>query len=486
MKTLLIYPPTHNIISTNFLENLEGKVSVCPPLGLLYVASYAKKFSGWDISVIDAPAERMDYDDITDIISKSNPDVVGIQINTFSIIDALTVAKLIKTLNNKIFVVAGGPHVNLFPEQTISFNEIDYLVCGEGEISFTQLLHALEGREKIEDIKGLVYKSNNFIYKNPCQEFIDDLDALPYPAREMTDINKYYSVISKRRSITTMVTSRGCPYRCLFCDRPHLGKRFRYRTAENVVDEMQLCSDIGIKEIMMYDDTFTVNKKRVLDICQLIIDRDLKVGWDIRSRIDTIDEEIIEKLREAGCERIHYGVEAGTDEILKVLNKQVDLKRAKHIFKATRAAGIDTLGFFMIGNPAETREQILKTINYAKSINPNFVQFSLTTPYPGTELYKLGLEKGLYKEDYWKKFAENPTADFIPAVWEEHLSKTELIGLLKYAYKSFYLRPGYIFLRLLEIKSIFELIRKIKIAVKLMIIKKNKEYRASKSACAYK
>ena len=250
-----------------------------------------------------------------------------------------------------------------------------------------------------------------------------------------------------------MMTSRGCPYRCCFCDRPHLGKRFRAHSATYVVDEIEECKKLGIREILLYDDTFTVNKERVLSICDEIQNRQLNISWDIRTRVDNVDEAMLEKLKQAGCRRIHYGVESGTSEILKILRKDIDLQKTKDIFATTRVIGIKTLAYFMIGSPTETQDQINKTIDFMMELQPDFVHISITTPFPATDLYRLGLERGILKSDYWREFSRKPTADFVPKVWEENFTREQLVALRKLAYRRFYLRPKYIFKQISRIKS---------------------------------
>jgi len=298
-------------------------------------------------------------------------------------------------------------------------------------------------------------------------ELISDLDKIPFPARHLTPYKKYSSLLAKRNPITTMITSRGCPYNCLFCMRPHLGKKFRARSAKNVVDEIEECVNIGIKEFLIYDDTFTVERKRVMDICNEIMRRRLDIGWDIRTRVDTVDYELLKKMKKAGCERIHYGVEKGNQEQLDILRKGITLKQVKNAFRLTKKVGIGTLAYFMIGGPKETRKTVMQSINFAKMIKPDYAHFSITTPFPATDLYDLALKKAIIKKDVWKEFAKKPGKDFVPPVWDENLSREEMISLLRLAYKKFYTRPVYIINRFLGMKSLHEFRTKVKAGLKV-------------------
>lgn len=470
MKVLLIYPPAFNMITTNVPSAVDEESGFYPPLGLLYIAAYMEENSHHKVEILDTQVLKLSYDDIEEEIRKRQPDVVGIQTMTFTVIDAIETARRVKKVSDKIKIVLGGPHVFIYPEESISIPEVDYLVLGEGEITFTKFINCLEEGGNLEEIKGLVFKKDGKIIHTGINPLIDDLDSLPIPARHLLPIEKYYSVLARYTPVTTMMTSRGCPYQCIFCDRPHLGKSFRCRSAMKVVDEMQICKEMGIREFFLYDDTFSIKRDRVVQVCDEIIKRKLDIHWDIRARINTMDKELLQMLKKAGCARIHYGIESGTPEIIKVLKKGIDLERAKEVFKETKKAGITTLGYFMLGNPTETREQMLKTIEYAKELDADFIHCALTTPFPGTELYTMGLEKGILPYDYWKEFAKNPTKDFVPYLWEENLKREELIELLSLAYKSFYQRPTYILKRVLEVRSWDEFKRKAKAGLKLFKI----------------
>jgi radical SAM superfamily enzyme YgiQ (UPF0313 family) len=364
----------------------------------------------------------------------------------------------------------GGPHVNIYPQETMQIKEIDFLILGEGEEPLRDLLDNINQIEKLHEIKGIVFKDGDKVVNTGPRELIKNLDAIPFPARELLPYKKYFSVISSKFPVTTMFTSRGCPYQCLFCDRPHLGKVFRARSAQNVVDEMKECQNLGIKEIFIYDDTFGVDRQRVIDICKKITEQGLNVGWDVRTRVDTVDEEVLLYMKKAGCQRIHYGVEAGTQKILNVLRKGITLEQAERAFKMTKKIGIATLGYFMIGSPGETKEDILQTIKFINKVDPDFVHISTTTPFPATDLYRLGLEKGILPKDFWREFALNPTSNFKPCAWEENLTKEELSQLLKRAYLSFYFRPKYIFKKVCQVKSWLELKNKAKAALNILRI----------------
>ena len=470
MKILLINPPFLNSIESCLPKTIEEGRGFIPPLGLMCIAGYIKKHTDYEVEIIDSSVEKLNYNKLKEKIEKSKPDMVGITAMTFTLIDAIKTAELVKEINPKIITIVGGPHPTIYPEETIKFKIFDFCVVGEGEKPILELIKNIDSWKKLKEIKVLVFKDKERIVNNGQSEFINNLDDLPFPARQLVPYKKYFSSISSNFPITTMFTSRGCPYKCLFCDRPQLGKLFRARSAKNVVDEMEECEKMGIKEIFMYDDTFGVDRQRVLEICDEILKRNLKIAWDVRTRVNTVDEQILSKMKQAGCQRIHYGVEAGTQKILEVLRKEITLEMVEKTFKLTQKIGIKAEAYFMIGAPSETKKDVLETIEFMKKINPDYVHITIATPFPATDLYRLGLEQGVLPFDYWQKFAENPTSSFKPLFWEKELSREELILLLKKAYRSFYLRPNYIFKKIIQLKSWKDLLKKAKAALKLLKI----------------
>jgi len=467
MKVLLINPPRENEIIGNNPSIIEEERGVNPPLGLLYIAGYLEKYTHHAVEIIDAQVEKLDYGILERRIQLINPDVVGLTAMTMTMIDVIKVVNIVKKIKSDAKVVLGGPHVHLFPDETINLKGIDFLVLGEGEVTFKELLDNVDDKSKLQEIKGLVFKRNNHIINTGVRMPINNLDELPFPARHLVPYKKYTSLLTTGNIVTTMFTSRGCPYRCSFCDRPHLGKKFRSRSSMNVVDEFEECTKIGINDFLIYDDTFAVNKKRVIDICNEINRRKLAINWDIRTRVDTVDEEMIKSLKKAGCRGIHYGIEAGTDKILKVLNKGITIQQAKYVFDITRKYKIPILAYFMIGNPTETIDDIHTTFKVMKSLDPDYVHITILTPFPGTKIYFDGLKNGVIERDYWREFAENPSSDFVPPNWGEMFNRDELNELLSEAYRKFYLRPSYILKRLTGIRSISELKKKARAGIKV-------------------
>ena len=450
-------------------EFMDEERGANPPLGILYLAAIARQQDSWDVEVIDSVGEKLSYKLLRKRIRASNADLIGITVLTFTVFDVLETIKVVREESPDSQIILGGPHAHIYPEETLGWNGVDIVAMGEGEAVLPKLMAVFPDREAMKLIRGLVFRDNKGnIVNTKKPNFIGDLDKLPFPARDMTDMKLYSSIVSKYNPISTMITSRGCPYRCQYCDRPNMGKRFRAHSADYVIREMKECTELGIGEVFIYDDTFTVNRKRVLEICQKKIENRIDLAFDIRARVDCVDLQILEALKEAGCERIHYGVEAGTQKIQKILDKGITLEQAKSAFKMTKRVGIKSLAYFMIGAPTETREDIKATMRFAAELDPDFVSITILTPFPETAIYSQALEEGIIGYDYFREFAENPNQDFRVKYWEKELSREELFEELKKAYRKFYGRPGYLMREVCQVRSITEFRKKIKMGLKVL------------------
>jgi radical SAM superfamily enzyme YgiQ (UPF0313 family) len=460
MKILLVQPPSRKMLSTNVPKFVDEHTGHYPPLGLLYIAAALERAGDSEVRFLDASAAGFGQEEIEREIAAFAPDVVGVQMMTFTSVDAYQTVVTAKKVDPNIFVVVGGPHPNIFPRETLMKPEIDCVVLGEGERTMPALVKRLaSGSRNLSGLAHVAWRGPNG-YECGTPDKIEDLDSLPFPARHLLDLDRYYTIIGKYKRMTTLVSSRGCPYRCLFCDRAYWGKLYRKRSPANVADEIEACMKLGIEEFDFQDDTFTIDRNRAMAICDEILARGLKIHWDVRARINTMDEELMIRLKEAGVYRIHYGIEAGTPEIIKVLRKEIDLEEAVRIFRMTRRHGIESLAYFIIGSPSETRGHILRTIDYIKRLDPDYLHIGILTPFPSTDLYSQGLESGFIPSDYWREFAEHLDPSFIPPFWEEHLRREELIELLATAFRSFYSRPKFIMRQLLRVRSPKEFYRK--------------------------
>ena len=467
MKILLINPQLKQVIKSNFPDEIDKKVMSLPPLGILYISAFLKKKAIHAVNFLDMAAGNISVLELEDIIIEKRPALIGIYTSTFNLPDVFLTAQRIKKIDPNIHITLGGPHVNIYPEETLLNSDIDSIVTGEGEIAFSELADALENNISLSNVKGILYRDRVSVIKTSPPELIENLDILPFPDRKNLYLKRYYNTLSPDSISTTMISSRGCPYDCIFCYHAHMGKGVRFRSSNNVVSEMEECASLGIRDIFFIDDVFTLNKKRTFEICNEIIERKLNIKWSIRTRVDSVDISMLKKLKAAGCERIQFGIEAGTSQILSILNKEITLAQAEEAFRLAKEEGIETLAYFMIGSPTETRDQILETIDFAIRLNPDYAHFSITMPFPDTELYKIGLERNIFRNDFWREFAKHPNATSKLYYWEECLSEKELCLLLKHAYKRFYFRPVYFLKLLLKPRSLKDLRKKIKMGIKL-------------------
>jgi anaerobic magnesium-protoporphyrin IX monomethyl ester cyclase len=462
MNVLLINPPAKSLIRTFAPDSITEEMGFYPPMGLMYVASYAKKALGsrFQIKILDTQVEQMDERGVEEFFEKEKPDVVGITCMTFLVISALGVARIAKKINPRTFVLMGGVHPTIYPMEVVSQPEIDAVVSGEGEVAFSELLDALSGKKSLSEIEGIGYKENGRVIINSKGKFIQDLDSLPFPERELLPYKKYYNLLGSGKEIMTgLLTSRGCPHNCIFCTSKD-GRICRMRSPENVVNEIDECVSKGITDFNVIDDTYTISRKRVLSIADLIIKKGLKITMDVNARVDQVDQEMLDMLAQAGCNRIRFGVESGNPEVLKNLRKGITLDQVREAFKMAKKAGIITFAYFMLGSPGESVKEVKQSIKLAKEIDPDFVQFLITTPFPSSELYRLGLENGILKHDYWKEFSANPDNGFVPQWWTENFSPEELAKWQRKAHLSFYYRPKYVWNQMKKVKSFKELKRK--------------------------
>lgn len=479
MNVLLINPPRTHEITGNNPRIIEKHRGCNPPLGLLYIAAYLEKHSRHDVHVIDAQVENLNYQELERRIRSVAPEVVGITAMTMTLLDVLKTASVVKGIDRTSKIVIGGPHVHLYPLETIGFANVDFLVLGEGEKTFCRLLENIGDIRALKELSGIVFKAEEQIIQTGHGQSIEDLDELPFPARHLVPYQRYTSLLSNNKTVTTIFTSRGCPYRCSFCDRPHLGKRFRARSPKNVVDELSDCVRKGVTQFLFYDDTFTLNKKRAVEICEEINRRQLRISWDIRTRVDKVDSELIAALRKAGCVGIHFGVESGSQMILNTLKKGITLQQVRDAFRLTRTAGIRTLAYFMVGNPGENVGEVHETLNLMKSLNPDFVHVTIFTPFPGTVIYREGIATNVIAKDYWKNFATDPTPDFVPPHWPENFTRRELEQWVTAIYRKFYLRPAYFVQRLSQLRSVHELRKNVMAGLSVVSLKKPRSPRMS-------
>jgi len=440
MKILLISPP--------------GKTSfISPPLGLMYLAASLRK-AGHQPLILDFLLEKFNQDFLFKTINRG-VELIGISAVTPLIHNAIFLANLIKKKFPEKIIVFGGPHPSLLPKETLENCEsVDFIVKGEGEERLNSLIDYLEGKRKEDELDGIAFRRNGAIIDLPPKKYIENLDNLPFPARELVPIEKYSEILeSREKPATILIASRGCPFHCIYCSKPIFGNVFRARSPENILKEIELLKEkYKIKEIIFYDDIFTLNRERIIKLCQLLIEKKLNISWKCETRVNFIDEELLQLMRRAGCYLIGYGIESGNQRVLNILKKGTTIEGIEKAIKVTKRAGIEVLGYFIIGIPGETEKEIKETIRFAKSLDIDYALFSIATPYPETELYQIAKSLGKVPETWENSFYTLVNSENTISLCD--LDSEILRQYQKKAYRSFYFRPSYMGKKLLKMKSL--------------------------------
>lgn len=459
MKILLIRHHDEGNYCTRLPASLEKVRGVMPPLGLAYIAGVLEN-NGFNVSILDSMALNYTSAQTRNYIFQLKPDVVGITAMTPTFRGALEVARFSKEAGS--IVVIGGPQTSVYPSETLVNKNVDFIIIGEGEYAFLELVKGLQNNNWRKDIIGLGYKQKGKVFLNQ-PAIVENLDSLPYPSRHLLPMKKYSTVIGLS-PMTTMITARGCPYQCGYCFKMPQDRYYRMRSAKSVVDEMgYLWGNYSLKEIMFYDDSLTINRKHITDICSEMINRGLKLKWESPTRVDCVDYELLKLMKKAGCISLRYGVESGHPKILKLMKKDIALSKITEIFKLTQKVGIETFAYFIIGYAQEDDITVKATINFAKKLNPDKVMFTIAVPYPNTDLYNLAFEMGKAPQDYWKDYTLGLRNDPLPFL----IDNAEF--WVKKAYWEFYFRPTFVLKNIRKIRS-WDIFRKNIIAVSALIL----------------
>ncbi|MBI5427932.1 MAG: cobalamin B12-binding domain-containing protein [Nitrospinae bacterium] len=468
---LLIFPPV-TVAERYGKKTVGNSGGDLPPLGIMYIASYLRE-KGFGVAFMDGCALEIGPDEIADVIGERQPRCIGISATTFGFPKAVEIAKKIKSRFPGKMIVLGGAHATVAPLHPMeSYDCFDLVVQGEGEITAHEILEQfvkhghdskgfLADRGALENIRGIVFRAGGEIIQTPERPQIADLDQLPLPARDLIPHEKYIPLPNqyRRTPLAHMVVIRGCPYSCTFCDQANT--TVRASSPKRVVEEIaQMIRLHGIREISFWDDTMTYHRKWMTEFCQRMIDAKLDIVWSCYAAAYTVDPEILDLMKKAGCWNIFYGLETPDEQLsrnIEAHKKNRNREYIRQVVKWTQKAGIEVRASFMLAIPGETPEKAKEMIRFAKDIEPDYAQFSITTPFPGTKLYdeiKQGKWGRLTTEDYSEFHCWNVV--FLPNGYK---NKEEVWEMEREAFRSFYFRPGYIFKRILSIRS-FEDIRR--------------------------
>jgi anaerobic magnesium-protoporphyrin IX monomethyl ester cyclase len=410
------------------------------PLGIGYLGAVCEK-AGYDVNVIDCQAERLDFDGFRKRIAQTDADVVGMTSTTLTYKSALENARIAKEELPECTTILGGCHVTFWDENALNeCPSLDIVVRREGEITFIELLGKLGKKASLNGVLGVTYrKKDGKIVRNGDRPFIENLDDLPFPAHHLLPLKSFHVV---GKTIFPLTTSRGCVYWCDFCTAVRMfGKRYRMRSPKNVVDEIeQIYNKYGQRQFTFYDDAFTVDTRRVVEICEEIQRRKLAIHWDCETRVDMVNRDLLQKMKDAGCIATWFGVESGSPYVLEKMHKKIRLNQTRLAFKTARDVGLMTVASVVLGFPGETEQTAWDTINFVKQLDPDDIGFYIATPYPGTPMYELVKAKG------WLKVTDFNKYDTATPTFETPFLSGEKLKEIRYkAHQQFYLRPRYVF-----------------------------------------
>jgi radical SAM superfamily enzyme YgiQ (UPF0313 family) len=453
LDCLLVAPPMFYGNEENIWKQISSNF---PPLGLASIAGYVRS-KGRSVKIIDCNIVSPTVDRFEEYFEQefarvySSIGLIGLTATTGMVKKAYELAKICKKYFPQARIAFGGVHTTFLPEEILAHDFIDLAVIGEGELTTQEIL---AGKPK-EDIKGIAYREikdgkTEIIYTEPRPRILD-LDALPMPAYDLLPIERYKPAKGsyKRLPAMNMMTSRGCPGRCTFCAKT-LGLTMVFLSAEKIFEQIKyLMANYGIRQILFYDDTFTVYKANVIKLCDLLVANKVDLTWTCFARVDYIDKEMLLKMRQAGCHQIMYGVENVDDAVLKNINKKINPEQVRNAVRWTKEAGIECRLAFMVGNPGDTRETVRNNSRFINELDPDLVVINITTPFPGTEMFKWAQERGLLLSHDWDDFDLAK-----PVMRLENMSAAEIKDCYREMYRSFYLRPGYILKRLIAFRTI--------------------------------
>jgi len=403
MKILLIYPSSGHIeVAVNKYVTLGAYI---PPLGLLYLGKMLE-INGHDVEILDCNAEEITEEKIKAKISSFDAIGMTVYSKPEELVFSVKLANIIKKHAPNIPLIIGGPHSTLFPEDSIKEHNADICFCGEGEFRIKELAEAIEGKRKIESVTGLYYRQGNKIKHTKPAKQIKDLNKIPFPARHLVDKYDYGHLIKSKLikgKVTSIITSRGCPHHCRYCQiRSHV-PNFRTRTVDNITKELEEIANQGFDSVVFADDNFLAQKKKVGKVMDFVIKKKLGLKfWIINSRVDSADMELYEKLRDAGVEAINYGIESGNQDVLNYYNKTITTDQARYAVNLSCKMGFFVSANFIIGAAIETREHIENTIRFARSLPLDNAFFYTLGYLHGSSLWKEAVKAGkIRSNEFW-------------------------------------------------------------------------------------
>jgi len=443
---LLINPPS--TFGAYEGTKVSAAVQVYPLLSFMCLGAALKR-AGFEVGVVDLGIEAEPYEVLEKTIAETKPSFVGITSPTPLFFEVAEISRRAKEkLGDKVKVIYGGPHATALPEESLEKSTMDVIVIGEGEETIVEICQG----KSLKDIRGICYKEENRIICNPPRPLIGNLDSLPFPALDLYDLKRYKSskLVSGKSPVSSIETSRGCPRNCSFCNKNISGRVFRTKSPERVIEEFKYFLNLGIKGFRVIDDQFAANIDRAKRICEMILKENLHFSWILASgiRVDgDYDLEFFKLLKKTGCRDVGIGFESGDQKSLDSIDKGITLEQSMNCMKLIKKAGLETVGFFMLGLPTDTEESLKKTIKFAIKLSPDLAKATITIPFPGTRLFEQYEKEGRIKTRDWSKYNIHKVAD----VYEHpNLSQETLKKYYDLFYWRFYFAPKFLFRRIFK------------------------------------
>jgi anaerobic magnesium-protoporphyrin IX monomethyl ester cyclase len=445
-KTLLIIPS--GAVKVYSQSKIKAAVSEIPYISQAMLGAMLHQ-EGLPVKVLDLSTTQEDNQTlINNTIKEFQPTHVGVTFTTPLVHEANSIAKQIKAIDGNIILIAGGVHPTCRPSEVLEESKFEVCVIGEGDETIVDIVKS--SREEYSEIKGIAYKDKNSeITQTVSRPLMENLDLLPFAKWDLYDLSKYKSspLTSRASPVGAIETSRGCVFACTYCNKKTFSRRFRMKSANRVVDEMEYMLKSGFKEIHIWDDMFTTNLARAKDICDEIVRRKLKFPWCLACgiRVDIVDEEFLKKAKDAGCYSVYFGIESGDDQVLKDIDKRITTAQVRNAVKLAKKVGLETTGFFMVGLPADTKETLEKTIKFARSLPLDYAKCTILVPYPETKIYEQWEEKGFIISRDWSKYNFHTASKVYK---HPNISWETLDKYYHKFYRRFYFNPKYIFRKL--------------------------------------
>jgi len=435
------------------IRDTKKMIGAAPPLGMMYIAAVLRR-EGIEVSMMDEAAQGVSMGDTVDWVKEEDPDILGFSTCSSSGRKAAIIAEKVKAEDPDITIVFGNFHATFNAERILrKYSSVDVIVRGEGEDTSLELAKCLEKDGDFKEVLGITFRKEGHVIANPDRPLIQDVDSIPFPDRGLLNVEYHNTAVGidvAPKKFTTFVSSRGCVFGCRFCGCRRLARnRWRSRSVENVLEELQLLANEGYKQLMFVDDNFTLNPKRVIELCQKMREEKIDLEWICEGRVDQCPYEMIREMVTAGCRMMYFGIESANQRILDYYDKQTTSEQAEAAVRNARKAGMDVIvGSFIVGAPDETREEIENTLRFAQKLQIDVPQFNILAAFPGTDIWEELRAKGVIDEEKrWE--TEIPVSD----VSREAVPREEIERMVHEGYRRFLTRPSYILAQLFRFST---------------------------------